>query len=120
MPVIKVTRKSYIRKDGIVVKGTTYSLEIARKRLKALKNEKLDKTKIELTWNKEESDDLRRNNWLQAHNCDELETAKSFQAFANLATDAEIAKVAQADAEYFLCRASISMRYNLQKEKITK
>jgi uncharacterized protein YkwD len=98
---IKVTRKSYVRKDGTVVKGTTYYTKDKGKPGKTPESEKFYHPKVEMHWHKDQSAEMRRANALKAHNGNELATARALQALANVTTDAETAKMAKADADYF-------------------
>jgi uncharacterized protein YkwD len=98
---IKVTRKSYVRKDGTVVKGTTYYTKDKGKPGKTPESEKFYHPKVEMHWHKDQSAEMRRENALKAHNGNELATARALQALANVTTDAETAKMAKADADYF-------------------
>jgi hypothetical protein len=100
MAQIKVTRKSYIRKDGTVVKGTTYYTKDKGKPGKTPESEKFYHPKVEMHWHKDQSAEVRRANALKAHNGNELATARALQALANVTTDAETAKLAKADADY--------------------
>ncbi|MFH1031172.1 MAG: hypothetical protein V1767_01175 [Chloroflexota bacterium] len=102
MAQIKVTRKSYVRKDGTVVKGTTYYTKDKGKPGKTPESEKFYHPKVEMHWHKDQSSaEVRRANALKAHNGNELATARALQALANVTTDAETAKLAKADADYF-------------------
>jgi hypothetical protein len=101
MAQIKVTRKSYIRKDGTVVKGSTYYTKDKGKPGKTPESEKFYHPKVEMHWHKDQSAEVRRANALKAHNGNELATARALQALANVTTDAETAKLANADADYF-------------------
>ena len=101
MAQIKVTRKSYVRKDGTVVKGTTYYTQDKGKPGKTPENEKFYHPKVEMHWHKDQPTKMRRINALKAHEGDELATARALQALANVTTDAKTAKLANADADYF-------------------
>ena len=104
MAEIKVTRKSYVRKDGTVVKGTTYYTKDKGKPGKTPESEKFYHPKVEMHWHKDQSVEVRRANALKAHNGNELATARALQALANVTTDAETAKLAKADADYFFSK----------------
>ena len=101
MAQIKVTRKSYVRKDGTVVKGTTYYTQDKGKPGKTPENEKFYHPKVEMHWHKDQPTKTRRANALKAHEGDELATARALQALANVTTDIETAKLAKTDADYF-------------------
>jgi hypothetical protein len=104
MAQIKVTRKSYVRKDGTVVKGTTYYTQDKGKPGKTPENEKFYHPKIEMHWHKDQPTKMRRINALKAHEGDELATARALQALANVTTDIETTKLAKTDADYFFAR----------------
>jgi hypothetical protein len=101
MAQIKVNRKSYIRKDGTVVKGITYYTQDKGKPGKTPESEKFYHPKVEMHWHKDQSPDVRRVNALKAHEGDELATARALQALANVTTDIQTAKLAKSDADYF-------------------
>jgi hypothetical protein len=104
MAKIKVTRKSYTRKDGTVVKETTYYTEDKGKPGKTPESQKFYHPKVEMNWHKDESQETRRANALKTHGGDELATARALQALANVTTDPETKKLAKADADYFFSR----------------
>ncbi len=104
MAKIKVTRKSYVRKDGTVVKGTTYYTKDRGKSGKTPESEKWYQHSVEMNWHKDEQAEVRRTNALKAHKGDELATARALQALANVTTDPETAKLAKTDADYFFSR----------------
>jgi hypothetical protein len=104
MAQIKVTRKSYVRKDGTVVKGTTYYTQDKGKPGKTPENEKFYHPKVEMHWHKDQPTKMRRINALKAHEGDELATARALQALANVTTDIETTKLAKTDADYFFAR----------------
>ena len=104
MAQIKVTRKSYVRKDGTVVKGTTYYTKDKGKPGKTPESEKFYHPKVEMHWHKDQSVEVRRANALKAHNCNELATARALQALANVTTDPETGKLAKTDADYFFAK----------------
>ena len=104
MAQIKVTRNSYVRKNGTVVKGTTYYTKDKGKPGKTPESEKFYHPKVEMHWHKDQSAEVRRTNALKAHNGNELATARALQALANVTTDAETAKLAKADADYFFVK----------------
>jgi hypothetical protein len=104
MAQIKVTRGSYVRKDGTVVKGATYNTEDKGKPGITPESEKFYHPKVEMHWHKDQPTGVRRANALEAHNDDELATARALQALANVTTDAETARLAKADADYFFSK----------------
>ena len=104
MAKIKVTRKSYVRKDGTVVKGTTYYTKDRGRPGKTPDSEKWYQHNVEMNWHKDEPAEVRRANALKSHKGDELATARALQALANVTTDAETAKLAKTDADYFFAR----------------
>src|SRR5450759_1697517 len=101
MAQIKVTRKSYVRTDGTAVKRTTYYTKDKGKPGRTPESEKFYHPKVEMHWHKDQSAEVRRANALKAHNGNKLGTARALQALANVTTDAETAKLAKADANYF-------------------
>ena len=101
MAKFKVTRKSYVRKDGTVVKGITYYTQDKGKQGKTPESEKFYRPKVEMHWHKDQPTKMRRINALKAHEGDELATARALQALANVTTDIETAKLAKTDADYF-------------------
>jgi hypothetical protein len=101
MAQIKVTRKSYVRKDGTVVKGTTYYTKDKGKPGKTPDSEKFYHPKVEMHWHKGQSAEVRRANALKAHSGNKLATARALQALANVTTDVETANLAKADADFF-------------------
>ncbi|MHB8085167.1 MAG: hypothetical protein ACYDHZ_05045 [Dehalococcoidia bacterium] len=104
MAQIKVTREGYIRKDGTVVKGTTYYTKDKGKPGKTPDDEKFYHPKVEMHWHKDQTAEVRRANALKAHNGNTLATARALQALANVTTDAETARLAKSDADYFFSR----------------
>jgi len=59
---------------------------------------------VEMHWHKDLPAEVRRANALEAHKGDELATARALQALANVTTDAETARLAKADADYFFSK----------------
>ena len=101
MAQIKVTRKSYVRKDGTVVKGNTYYTKDKGKPGKTPESEKWYQHNVEMNWHNDQPAEMRRANALKAHSGDKLATGRSLQALANVTTDIETAKLAKIDADYF-------------------
>src|SRR4030042_5999690 len=95
MAQIKVTRKSYVRKDGTVVKGTTYYTEDKGKPGKTPESEKWYEHNVEMNWHKDEPAKVRRANALKAHKGDELATARALQALSNVTADPANSKAAR-------------------------
>lgn len=56
---------------------------------------------VKTGWEKGQSQSVRRAKVLKAHKGDELASARSMQALANVTTDRETARKAGADADYF-------------------
>ena len=104
MAQIKVTRKTYVRKDGTVVKGTSYYTKDKGKPGKTPAGEKWYEHTVEMNWHKDQPADVRRANALKAHKGDELATARALQALANVTADPETGKLAKADADYFFAK----------------
>jgi hypothetical protein len=101
---IKVTRKSYVRKDGTVVKAATYYTKDKGKPGKTPESEKWYQHNVEMNWHKDEPAEVRRANALKAHKGDGLATARALQALANVTTDTETSKLAKTDADYFFAK----------------
>ena len=101
MAKIKVTRKSYVRSDGTRVKGTTYYTQDKGAPGKTPESKKFYHPKVEMHWSKDRPPKVRRANALKAHKGDKLATARALQALANVTTDAETARPAKTDADYF-------------------
>ena len=101
MAEIKVTRKGYVRKDGTRVKGTTYYIKDRGEPGKTPQSEKWYTHNVEMDWHKNQQPQVRRANALKAHKGDKLAAARALQALANVTTDAETARLAKADADYF-------------------
>ena len=101
MTAIKVTRKSYVRKDGTRVKATTYFTQDKGKPGKTPESQKFFHPKVVMNWHKDEPAEIRRANALKAHNGDKLATGRALQELANVTTDAATARLAKADADYF-------------------
>lgn len=104
MAQIKVTRKSYVRKDGTVVKGAPYDTKDKGKPGKTPESEKWYQHNVEMNWHKDEPAEVRRANALKAHKGDELATARALQALANVTTDPETSELAKNDADYFFAK----------------
>ncbi len=104
MAKIQVTRKSYIRKDGTRVKGTTYYTEDKGKPGKTPESEKFFHPGVKMNWSKESSAEVRRKNALEAHGGDVLAAARALQELSNVTTDVETKRLTKADADYFFSR----------------
>ncbi len=104
MAQIKITRKSYTRKDGTRVKGTTYYTKDKGKPGKTPQSKKWYEHNVEMNWSKDQSAEVRRANALKAHKGDALATARALQALANVTTDVETAELAKIDADYFFSK----------------
>lgn len=104
MAKIKVTRKSYVRKDGTQVKGITYLAEDKGKPGKTPESEKFFHPKVKMNWHKDLPADVRRSNALEAHGGDVLATARALQELSNVTTDAETKRLSKEDANYFFSK----------------
>jgi hypothetical protein len=100
MAQIKVTRKSYVRKNGTVVKETSYYTKDKGKLGKTPASEKWYKHNLEIHWHKDEPAEVRRANALKAHNGNKLTAARALQALANVTTDSKTSELAKIDADY--------------------
>jgi len=67
---------------------------------KTPKDEQWFKPKAETGWEKEQPPNIRRARVLRAHKGDELSSARSLQALANVTTDRETESKARADARH--------------------
>lgn len=103
------TRRAYLRKDGTRVK----SAQIAQSTFKTKdtghpgrtpKKEQWFEPQVETGWEKGQPLPERRQNVLRAHGGNELASARSMQALANVTTDNETRREARADARYFYKR----------------
>jgi hypothetical protein len=104
MSKIKVTRKSYVRKDGMQVKATTYFTEDKGKPGKTPESQKFFHPDVKMNWHKDLSADVRRANALEAHGGDVLATARALQELSNVTTDTETKRLAKVDADYFFSK----------------
>ena len=104
MAKIKVTRKSYVRKDGTEVKGATYYTQDIGKPGKTPEREKFFDPKVKMNWHKDLSEETRRKNALDAHGGSVLATARALQELSNVTTDAETKRLTKIDADYFFSR----------------
>ncbi len=104
MAQIMVTRKSYVRKDGTLVRGTTFYTKDKGKPGKTPGSEKWYEHNVEMNWHKDDSTETRRTNALKAHKGDELAAARALQALANVTTDRETRRLAKIDADYFFAK----------------
>jgi uncharacterized protein YkwD len=104
MSVIKVTTKSYIRKDGTHVKAATYFTQDKGKPGKTPESQKFFHPKVVMNWHKDEPPGTRQANALKAHNADRLATGRALQELANVTTDRETARLAKSDADYFFSK----------------
>jgi hypothetical protein len=98
---IKVTRKSYTRKNGTVVKAASYFTEDKGKSGKTPAADKWYEHNVEMHWHKDQTAAVRRVNALTAHKGDALAAAGALQALANVTTDTDTARLAKKDADYF-------------------
>jgi hypothetical protein len=98
---IKVTRKSYTRKNGTVVKAASYFTEDKGEPGKTPAADKWYEHNVEMHWHKNQTTEVRRANALAAHKGDTLAAARALQALANVTTDTDTAKLAKKDADYF-------------------
>jgi hypothetical protein len=110
MAEIEVHRKAYTRKNGTIVKATTYMAKDKGAPGKTPESQKWYVHGPEMNWNKGMSTTTRRSNVLAAHKGDELATARSLQALANVTTDSETRSKANSDAEYFYARHKLDSK----------
>ncbi len=104
MTAIKVTRKSYLRKDGTRVKATTYFTQDKGKPGRTPESQKFFHPNVVMNWHKDDPPYMRQANALKAHNGDRLGAARALQELANVTTDAATARLAKMDADYFFSK----------------
>ena len=104
MARIMVTRKSYVRKDGTLVKETAYYTKDRGKPGKTPESEKWYEHNVEMNWHKDDPAETRRANALKASKGNELAAARALQALANVTADRDTARLAKADADYFFAK----------------
>src|SRR5664279_6556885 len=104
MARIKVTRKAYVRKDGTMVKGTSYYAKDKGKLGKTPESGKWYEHNVEMNWHKDEPAEVRRTNALKAHKGDKLATARSCLLYTSDAADEEDSELAKNDADYFFAK----------------
>jgi hypothetical protein len=101
MDKVNVTRKSYTRKDGTRVKGTTYSAEDRGKPGKTPEDQKFFQPGVKMNWHKDLPADVRRSHALEAHGGNVLAAARALQELSNVTTDPETKKLTKEDADHF-------------------
>jgi len=104
MSSIKVTRKSYVRKDGTQVKATTYFTQDKGKPGKTPESQKFFHPQVVMNWHKDEPTEMRRAHALKDHDGDRLAAARALQELANVTTDVATARLAKVDADYFFSK----------------
>ncbi len=104
MAKIKVIRKSYMRKDGTEVKGTSYYTEDKGKPGKTLESQKFFHPNIKMNWHKDLPAETRRANALEAHGGNFLATARALQELSNVTTDPDTKRLTKEDADYFFSK----------------
>ncbi|PPD58161.1 hypothetical protein [Dehalogenimonas etheniformans] len=104
MAQIEVHRKAYTRKDGTHVKAATYYAKDRGEPGKTPESQKWYQHGVDMNWSKDMVAETRRRHALEAHKGDELATARSLQALANVTTDSATKNRATADADYFFSR----------------
>ena len=114
MAKIKVTRKSYIRKDGTHVKGTTYLTEDKGKSGKTPESEKFFHPNVKMNWHKYLPADVRRANALKAHGGDGTNHCQGFARIIQRDHGRRNKKVDQRRRRLFLLKASIEIRINFK------
>ena len=101
MPQLTIKRKGYTRKDGTRVKASTFKIKDKGEPGRTPKAEQWFKPGEKTGWEKRQPESVRRAKVLKAHKGDELASARSMQALANVTTDRETASKAARDAKYF-------------------
>jgi len=115
VPELTVRRKGYTRKDGTRVAPTTFKIKDRGEPGRTPEAEQWFEPKVHSGWKKGQPQSVRRAKVLKAHKGDELASAWSMQALANVSTDRDTAKKASEDADYFYMllhrrRAPVSQR----------
>lgn len=87
---------------------------------KTPKSEQWYQPGVETGWKKEMPEGERRRLVLQAHKGDELSSARSMQAKANVTTDRETKQRARADAQYFFRRHRIGKGAVVPRQKVKR
>jgi len=111
MAKLRVHREGYEREDGTHVEGSTYLTEDKGELGRTPEDKQWYHPKVQMDWHKDMPTEERRRNALAAHKGDELATARSLGALANVTTDEQTKAVAWTDAQYF---------YNLHEGKTIK
>ena len=101
MPELTIKRKGYTRKDGTKVKASTFKVKDRGEPGRTPKAEQWYEPGVKTGWEKGQPESVRRAKVLKAHKGDELASALSMQALANVTTDRETASKAARDAKYF-------------------
>jgi len=99
--MITVKRKAYKRKDGSMVKATTFKIRDRGKKGRTPKSEQFFHPKTHTGWKKGMALSTRRGKVLKAHGNSFLAAARSMQLLANVTNDAATRHAARADALYF-------------------
>ena len=98
-PKLRVTRKSYTRSDGTLVKGSTYNTMDRGAKGRAPKSKRWYRPSVHTGWSKDLSQKARVAKVVRAHKGDLLASARALQALANVTTDPTTARLAGADAK---------------------
>lgn len=104
MAHIRVTRKAHVRRDGTIVRASTYYVKDKGKPGRRPESARWYEHNVEMNWSKGMPAAQRRANALKAHRGDQLATARALQALANVTTDAGTAGKAKTDAAYFFAQ----------------
>lgn len=99
-------RKAYLRKDGTRVEAaavgpSTFKVEDKGKPGRTPKGKRWFEPGVHTGWEKGQPESERRVKVLNAHKGDELASARSMMALANVTTDKETKMLAKWDAKYF-------------------
>ena len=104
MSKLTIHRKAYTTKRGTHVSASTFSVKDRGAKGRTPKSEQWYAPKTHTGWRKEQSATYRRKLVLGAHKGVVLAAARSMQALANVTTDKQTKREAQADAKYFYAK----------------
>ena len=107
---LRIVRRAYRRKDGALVKGTTYFTADKGSPARTPRVKKWFAPKVKSGWSKNLPASVRRARVLRAHGGDLLAAGRSKIQLANVSTDPTTKRLARADGDYFLRKYRASKR----------
>lgn len=119
MAQLTIKRKGYTRKDGTRVKASTFKIKDRGEPGRTPKAEQWFEPGVKTGWEKGQPESVRRAKVLKAHKGDELASARSMQALANVTTDRETASKAARDAKYFYRQHRAEMKRSPTRSRRT-